>query len=146
MKNTNKKELWLLGILSFLLFQAPVSANTTEDDKTLSPYFKVSGKNNMGDESLPLLETSAKVDIVGVIADVKVRQVYQNRSESPIDAIYVFPGSTKAAVYGMRMTIDERVVVAKIRNEKLQRLLILRPKNKGNEPHYWNSNGLMFSK
>ena len=33
----------------------------------------------------------------------------------PLEAIYVFPASTRAAVYAMKMTIGERVIVAKIR-------------------------------
>ncbi len=131
MKNTNKKTLGLLGILSFLLFQASVSANTKADDKTLSPYFKVIGENNAGLESLPLQETSTKVDIVGVIADIKVRQVYQNRGDSPIEAVYVFPGSTKAAVYGMKMTIGERVVIAKIKERKAAKAAYTKAKKQG---------------
>ena len=131
MKNTNKKILGLLGVLLFLLFQASVSANTEADDKTLSPYFKVIDENNTGAESLPLQGTSAKVEIAGVIADVKIRQVYQNRGDAPIEAVYVFPGSTKAAVYGMRMTIGERVVVAKIKERKAAKAAYTEAKKQG---------------
>lgn len=67
-----------------------------------------------GVEQLPLKSTEASVDIAGVIAEVKVTQVYKNEGQMPIEAIYVFPGSTRAAVYGMKMTIGERVQVAKI--------------------------------
>ena len=56
------------------------------------------------------------MDIAGVIADVVVTQVYKNEGRRRIvEAIYVFPASTKAAVYGMKMTIGERVIVADIR-------------------------------
>ena len=45
-----------------------------------------------------------------MITDVKVTQVYRNTGKKPIEAVYVFPGSTRAAVYGMKMTIGSRVI------------------------------------
>lgn len=114
MKNSMKKTCWLCLILLIQSFHI----NAAVEDKTLSPYFKILAENTANTEQLPLLETSAQVDIAGVIADVKIRQVYQNRGQSPIEAIYVFPGSTKAAVYAMKMTIGERTVVAKIKERK----------------------------
>ncbi|HBA55343.1 MAG TPA: trypsin, partial [Syntrophorhabdus aromaticivorans] len=65
-------------------------------------------------DRLPLKSTSAEVNIAGVIADVKVAQVYKNEGKKPIEAIYIFPASTRAAVYGMKMTIGKRVIEAKI--------------------------------
>lgn len=82
-------------------------------DKTLSPYFFVKSDDPSLDQ-LPLKSTSANVSISGVIADVGVTQVYKNTGKRPIEAIYVFPASTRAAVYGMKMTIGKRVIVAKI--------------------------------
>ncbi|MBK9798071.1 MAG: VWA domain-containing protein [Holophagaceae bacterium] len=83
-------------------------------DRTLSPYFFVKGGDSALDQ-LPLKATSAKVAIAGVIADVKVTQVYRNTGTKAIEAIYVFPGSTRSAVYGMTMTIGERVLKAQIK-------------------------------
>ena len=82
------------------------------DDKTLSPYFLVQGDD--GVEQFALESTSADVNIAGVIADVVVTQVYKNDGKKPIEAIYIFPASTRAAVYGLTMTIGERVIKAKI--------------------------------
>ncbi len=85
--------------------------------KTLSPYFFV--ENGDGDtESFPLKNTSVKAVINGVIADVKVTQQYANMGAQPINARYIFPASTHAAVHGMRMTIGETVVVAKIKERR----------------------------
>jgi Ca-activated chloride channel family protein len=83
------------------------------EDKALSPYFYVQG-GNPETERLPLKETSAKVNIAGVIAKVKVKQVFENSGDKPIEAVYVFPASTRAAVHGMRMKIGSRTVEAKI--------------------------------
>jgi Ca-activated chloride channel family protein len=92
--------------------ERPDKKNT--DDKTLSPYFFIKS-DDLATDQLPLKSTSAKVDISGVIADVKVTQVYKNEGKRPIEAIYVFPASTRAAVYGMKMTIGERVIIATIK-------------------------------
>ncbi len=91
-------------------------------DKTLSPYFFVHSDDPELDR-LPLKSTGAEVRIAGVIADVLVRQVYQNQGRRPLEAIYVFPASTRAAVYGMRMKIGERVIEARIdRREQARQL------------------------
>ncbi|HAR46474.1 MAG: trypsin [Nitrospirae bacterium GWC2_57_13] len=86
------------------------------EDRTLSPYFFVKSDDPEVDR-LPLRSTSATVNIAGVIADVTVTQVYKNEGQRPLEAIYVFPASTRAAVYGMKMTIGERIIIAKIRKK-----------------------------
>lgn len=80
-------------------------------DKTLSPYFFVNSDNPEVDQ-LPLKSTSASVEIAGVIANVKVTQVYKNEGKNTLEAIYIFPASTRAAVYDMKMTIGERTIQA----------------------------------
>jgi len=89
-------------------------------DETAAPYFHVPSEDGNA-ESLPLKSTSAQVNIAGVISQVLVTQVYQNRGKTPIEAVYVFPGSTRAAVHGMRMTIGDRVIVAKIEEREKAR-------------------------
>jgi Ca-activated chloride channel family protein len=83
------------------------------EDRTLSPYFFVKSEDPQVDQ-LPLKSTSAEVKLSGVIADVRVTQIYKNEGQRPLEAIYVFPASTRAAVYGMKMTIGERVIHARI--------------------------------
>ena len=87
------------------------------DDKTLSPYFFVEG-GDPGLDRLPLKDTRVDVAIAGVIADVTVRQVYENRGQRPLHARYVFPASTRAAVSGMTMTIGDVRIVAKIKERE----------------------------
>lgn len=89
-------------------------------DKSLSPYFFVQSSNSKTDQ-LPLKSTSAQVNIAGIIADVTVKQEYRNEGKSPIEAIYVFPASTRAAVYSMTMTIGERVIKAVIKEKEQAR-------------------------
>ena len=63
---------------------------------------------------MPLKSTRADVKIAGMVAEVKITQVYRNTGKKTLEAIYVFPGSTRAAVHAMRMTIGERVIEAEI--------------------------------
>jgi Ca-activated chloride channel family protein len=84
------------------------------DERTLSPYFLVEGGRSAGIEPLPLEGTEVVANVSGVIADVLVRQTYRNRGELPINARYVFPASTRAAVHGLSIQLGEKRVVAKI--------------------------------
>ncbi len=88
----------------------------TQNDKTLSPYFFVQGDPTL--DHLPLKDTRVQIDVSGVIADVKVAQIYRNEGSRPINARYVFPASTRAAVYAMRMRIGDQVIVAKIKERE----------------------------
>jgi Ca-activated chloride channel family protein len=93
------------------------AGESTGVDQTLSPYFLVKSDDQSLDQ-LPLKSTSANVNIAGVIADVRVSQVYKNEGKKALEAIYVFPASTRAAVYAMKMTIGKRVIEAKIRKRE----------------------------
>jgi len=110
-----KKTLALFIIAGFVLMAGVCRAQHGEHaERTLSPYFFVKSDDPTVDQ-LPLKSTSVKVDVAGVIADVTVTQVYKNEGKKPLEAIYIFPASTRAAVYGMKMTIGERIITAKIR-------------------------------
>ena len=101
------------AIFSLLLGTTAYSQPRESEDRTLSPYFFLKSDDPEVDQ-LPLRSTSAVVNISGVIADVLVTQIYKNEGKRPLEAIYVFPASTRAAVYGMKMTLGERVITAKI--------------------------------
>ncbi|HKG48476.1 MAG TPA: VIT and VWA domain-containing protein [Pyrinomonadaceae bacterium] len=88
----------------------------TPEDKTLAPYFVVQGDPSV--DHLPLKDTRVDISVSGVIADVKVRQIYRNEGSRPINAAYVFPASTRAAVYSMRMQIGDEIIVAKIKERE----------------------------
>jgi len=92
------------------------SEDRTREDKTLSPYFFVQG--DPGVDRLPLKDTHVQIDVSGVIADVQVTQTYRNEGSRPINARYVFPASTRAAVYAMSMRIGDQVIVAKIKERE----------------------------
>jgi Ca-activated chloride channel homolog len=85
--------------------------------KTESPYFFVKSDDPTTDR-LPLKGTDVNVRISGVIADVTVTQRYRNEGTRAIEAKYVFPGSTKAAVNGLNVRLADRLITAQIREKK----------------------------
>jgi Ca-activated chloride channel homolog len=88
--------------------------------KTLAPYFWVAAEYSTADP-FPLKKTEARVRINGVIAEVIISQTYGNRSQGPINARYIFPAGTRAALHGMTITIGEAVVNARIRERQAAR-------------------------
>jgi Ca-activated chloride channel family protein len=86
-------------------------------EKTLAPYFVVEG----GDPNVagfPLESTRVNVAVTGVIAEVTVTQAYVNRGRRPINAEYVFPASTRAAVHGLTMKIRDQLISAVIKERE----------------------------
>ncbi len=120
MKTIASKTILLIVLIISIFSLNSISQTDQTKDKTLSPYFFIQS-DEPGIDQLPLKSTSAMVDIAGVIADVKVKQVYKNEGKKALEAIYVFPGSTRAAVYGMKMTIGERTIEAKIEEREKAR-------------------------
>ncbi len=108
-----------ISILMLLITGSGLHAQEEFTDRAEVPYFEIPGESDT--EVLPLQSTTASVRIAGVIAHVTVKQVYQNRGKMPVEAIYVFPGSTRAAVHAMKMKIDERTIVAKIEEREKAR-------------------------
>jgi Ca-activated chloride channel family protein len=105
---------WVLAIVACPVLGAEEGrAGDPTASKTLSPYFFVEDGDPAVDR-IPLESTRVDAVISGVIANVRVTQVYVNRGSRPIHAKYVFPGSTRAAVHGMTMTVGDQRVVARI--------------------------------
>lgn len=120
---------FLIRFLFCLLIIPNLSAQN--EDQSLAPYFRVNTGEGDGTETLPLRSTSAEVNIAGVIADVIVTQVYENTGQVPIEAIYVFPGSTRSAVYGMQMKIGQRIIEAEIKEKQAARATYEAAKQEG---------------
>jgi Ca-activated chloride channel family protein len=91
---------------------ATVAPTTTPQ----SPYFQV--KDDTGVDHFPMKETRVTATLNGVIASVHVHQHYRNEGTTPINARYIFPGSNRAAVNAMVMTIGNRRLTAKIHEKQ----------------------------
>ncbi len=65
--------------------------------------------------AFPLKLTRVRAAVSGVMAEVEVEQVFENPFDDPIEAVYVFPLSTGAAVNAYEIRIGERTVEGVIR-------------------------------
>ena len=106
---------------ALVLLLGAIAASAQQDpsvaDRTLAPFFFVDTDDPSVDQ-LPLKSVAAQVHIAGVIADVTIEQVYRNEGTRPLEAIYIFPASTRAAVYGMVMHTGDREIIAEIRERE----------------------------
>ncbi len=115
----------------FLAFAPAAGAQEAPPrQKTESPYFFVKSDDPTLDR-LPLKSTKVDVRISGVIADVTVTQQYKNEGQRAIEAKYVFPGSTRAAVYGMNVRLADRLITAQIREKQQARIEYDKAKTEG---------------
>jgi len=98
-------------------FQINLIATPIVDPVKKSPFFEIKTEGVLT-ESFPLLSTDVDSKITGPIADITIKQRYRNDGQVPIEAVYVFPGSTKAAVYAMEMKIGKRTIIANIKEKE----------------------------
>lgn len=80
------------------------------------PYFQIDGKP-ASIERLPLKSVDASIEIVGTLAQVELVQTYANVGTEAIEAVYVFPGSNRAAVSSLEIRVGDRLVKAVIQEK-----------------------------
>jgi len=124
------KTIITMVLLASFITIMPASSNELSNDKTLSPYFFIENGDPAVDQ-FPLKSTNAEVNINGVIADVVITQQYQNSGTRPVNARYIFPASTRAAVYGMKMQIKDEIIEAKIQERKTAEKKFIAAKKSG---------------
>ncbi len=120
----------MIIVVCLALFAGTAAIGATGTDKTLSPYFFVQTEES-GTDHFPLKATDVRADICGVIADVSVKQVYENQGTEAINAQYIFPASTRAAVHGLTMKIGERIIHARVKEKEVAKKTFEKAKKEG---------------
>ena len=124
----------LFFLLAFVLFLSATHAFTKDDcgdcDRSLAPYLWIPDGDSATDR-LPLKFSKADIVIDGPIARVTVTQRYSNAGQRPINARYVFPGSTRAAVQSLVMKIGTRTIRAKIKEKEEAKKIFEAAKQEG---------------
>ena len=120
----------IIGVILFLSATLGYAQNPELPQKTLSPYFFVKSSSSTTDQ-MPLKSTSVEANIAGVIAEVTVKQVYENKGKETLEAIYIFPGSVNAAVHGMEMQVGKRKLIAQIEEKGKARKRYVKAKKQG---------------
>jgi hypothetical protein len=67
---------------------------------------------------VPLKSVHVAAKIRSFAADVKITQVFRNDETNPIEAVYCFPIEERAAVYSFTARIDDREIVAQLKEKK----------------------------
>jgi Ca-activated chloride channel homolog len=106
---------------ALIIAWSPAYADDSEAGRPEGPYFHIASSDPSVDR-LPLKGTTVDARIVGPIADVRVTQRYKNEGQRTIEAKYVFPGSTQAAVHAMTVRLGDRVLNATIREKQRAKL------------------------
>lgn len=112
--------LFALWAFAISVAWSPAFADDAQARPAEGPYFQVAGDPAV--DALPLKSTQVEVRLAGVIADVTVTQRYRNEGQRPIEARYVFPGATGAAVHAMQVRLAGRVLNAKIEEKQRARI------------------------
>lgn len=106
------KHLLKKALTVLLISSSTITIFAQED--TESPFFWIRGADT-ATHKLPLISTDVNATVSGVVANVEVTQTYVNSGDSVIEATYVFPMSTNSAVHAMQMQIENRLIVAEIK-------------------------------
>ncbi|CAF2923754.1 unnamed protein product [Rotaria sp. Silwood2] len=77
-----------------------------------------SATRNSDDQYVPLKNVRVEVYIRSFAADVTIRQIFRNDEDKPIEAVYCFPIEEQAAIYSFIARIDDREIVAQLKEKK----------------------------
>jgi len=118
--------LMLLATLAVLFLPLPQSTAIADDGLVMIPD---GGRLEALDAEgrllgpVPLQHTDVRIAVSGPFARVALRQTYRNPYQVPIEAIYTFPMSHRAAVDRMTMTIGDRIIEGEVRERDAARRL-----------------------
>jgi hypothetical protein len=79
---------------------------------------QTSASTNEQQDFVPLKQVSVKANIRSFAADVTIKQVFRNDETTPIEAVYCFPIEEQAAVYAFIAHIDDRQIIAQLKEKK----------------------------
>ena len=55
---------------------------------------------------VPLLSVELRLEVRSFLAEVEVRQKYQNKENNPLEVVYCFPVEEEASVIGCKALLD----------------------------------------
>jgi Ca-activated chloride channel family protein len=80
---------------------------------------------------LPLTRTEVVASIAGPLAEVVVRQRFENPGKEPIEAVYLFPLPAEASVWRMEFRIADRVVRGVVKEKEEARRIYEQARSEG---------------
>ncbi|CAF4010297.1 unnamed protein product [Rotaria sordida] len=79
---------------------------------------QIVNRNNQATQVVPLKNVNIHSTIRSFAADVTITQVFRNDEAIPIEAVYCFPIEEQAAIYAFVTRIDNREIVAELKEKK----------------------------
>ncbi|CAF3527834.1 unnamed protein product [Rotaria sp. Silwood1] len=80
---------------------------------------RIVNQNNQSLQVVPLKNVNIHGTIRSFAADVTITQVFRNDEAIPIEAVYCFPIEEQAAIYAFVAHIDNREIVAELKEKKV---------------------------
>ncbi len=75
-------------------------------------------ENEAGKIFFPLKQTEVELEVTAGVVSGRVTQVFENDTESPLEAVYVFPLPSRAAITGMTLTIGDRTIRSVVKEKE----------------------------
>ena len=122
-----RKALFLLVVV----LCSAVFAYAQEEDEVMQGTLEAFGKKGAALGACPLKHTFVKAEISGFLTRVRVTQEFENNFNEPIEAVYTFPLSERAAVDDMTMRIGNRTIRGQIMRREEARKVYQAAKNAG---------------
>lgn len=112
--------IFILFLFFISLYQAQAHAEYYFDlddiDTSMMLSYNQSGNNY---SVITLLESDYTVNITGIIAEVSIKQTFQNKTDNWIvEGMYAFPVAQNAAVDYMKLSVGNRVLEGEIHEKK----------------------------
>jgi len=122
-KSRAERGAWLLvlALTAVYLMQVSLASKAAESAEPGAGFLTMQRRDSdvqsLGLNALQL-SASSDVEIHGMVAGVKLRQVFHNNTEQWQEGRYVFPLPSNAAVYHMEIQVGERVIVAEVKEKQ----------------------------
>ncbi len=118
-----------LGVCLLLAFSAIFAFGQT--DKIGEGSLRLINSDGTERGLCPLKRTEVRAEVSGFVSRTTVTQIFQNPSNTAIEAVYTFPLPNNAAVDRMDMTIETRTIKGKIEERQTAQKLYAQAKQEG---------------
>ena len=111
----------ILGLFAFAGFNAlPGAGNVVAaaPGKTTQGALQIVRRDGLTESQCPLKHTAVKTEISGGLARTTVTQEFANPLSEKIEAVYIFPLPTDAAVDDLTMIVGERTIKGRIKRRE----------------------------
>jgi len=124
--------------LASILYPGAAHSAIPEDHRTkINPWHAQKGElyfKGVGPDKYipaPNLNTTAQINVHGLVAKALVTQNFKNETSKWLEGIYVFPLPDNAAVTSLRMYIGKRIIEGQIKERKTAKKIYTKAKKEG---------------